>query len=436
MAEPRSRKLRLRLDAARERLAARREELESGSEDFADTSPSQSAGESASQSASGPGEVHVVVEPSERHYGAERGHPVSYGMRAAADWSWRLLVVAGAVALVGFLAWEFRVVVFPVFAAMLIAAGLAGPVQRLRRRGWNRALSAVTVFLLFLVVVSGSLTMVGNVVGDQFEDVVTQAQEGLQEIRDWLAGPPFNIDEAQHSEWIERATSLVQDNQGDITEGAAAAAGIALEIVIGILLMLFALVFLLYDGDRMWAWAVGLLPASVRARGASLGTAAWQTLGQYVRGIVLVAVFDAVGIVILLLILQVPLAIPLGVLVFFGAFVPFVGAFVTGALAVLVALVTQGLVAAVIVLIGIIVIQQLEGNVFQPLILGRMVRLHPLAVVLAVTVGSLAGGIIGAVVAVPIVAVLNTVIKHQRSQSGPDTPAVEVQSEEPSPPSQ
>ena len=380
--------------------------------------------------------MHVVVEPSERHYAAERGHPVSYGMRAAADWSWRLLVVAGAVALVGFLAWEFRVVVFPLFAAMLIAAGLAGPVQRLRRRGWSRALSAVTVFLLFLVVVAGSLTVVGNLVGDQFEDVVSQAQEGLAEIRDWLAGPPFHIDEAQHSQWIERATSLVQDNQGDITEGAAAAAGIALEIVIGILLMLFALIFLLYDGDRMWAWAVGLLPASVRARGASLGTAAWQTLGQYVRGIVLVAVFDAVGIVILLLILQVPLAIPLGVLVFFGAFVPFVGAFVTGALAVLVALVTQGLVAAIIVLVGIIVIQQLEGNVFQPLILGRMVRLHPLAVVVAVTIGSLAGGIIGAVVAVPIVAVLNTVVKHLRALSDSDAAAVKVQSDPRSSPSQ
>lgn len=365
-----------------------------------------------------PGEVRVVVEPSDRDYRDHQGHPVPYAVRAAADWSWRILVIAAAIALIGYLAWEFRVVVFPIFAALLIAAGLAGNVRRLRRMGWNRAWSAIMVFLLFIVVVAGSLTIVGNVVGDQFNDVVEQAREGLQEIRDWLAGPPFHVDEDQLSQWIERGSSVVQDNQSGLTEGAAAAAGVALEILIGIVLTLFALIFLLYDGDRIWAWVTRLLPSSARVRVGGAGAAAWQTLQQYVRGIVLVALFDAIGIVIVLLVMRVPLAIPLAVLVFFGAFIPLVGAFVTGALAMLVALVTQGLLAAIIVLIGIIVIQQLEGNVFQPLILGRMVRIHPLAVVVAVTVGSLAGGIIGAVVAVPFVAVLNTVVSFLAANPG------------------
>lgn len=407
MAERRPQGLRHRLDAVRERLADRRRELEAESDaELTSMLPPPPT------SAATPGEVRVVVEPTERDYRADQGHPVPYAVRAAADWSWRVLVIAGAITLVGYLAWEFRVVVFPIFAALLLAAGLSGHVRRLRRLGWNRAWSAVAVFLVFVVVVAGSLTLVGNLVGDQFGDVVDQAREGLQEIRDWLAGPPFRLDEEQLEQWATTLTSFVQDNQSDITEGAAAAAGIAFEILIGIVLTLFALVFMLYDGDRIWAWLTRLLPASARNRATSAGAAAWQTLGQYVRGIVVVAVFDAVGIIVVLLVLGVPLAVPLGVLVFFGAFVPLVGAFVTGALAMLVALVTQGLLAAIIVLIGNVVIQQLEGHVFQPLILGRMVRIHPLAVIVAVAIGSLAGGIIGAVVAVPFVAVLNAVVSH------------------------
>ncbi|MGH8828449.1 MAG: AI-2E family transporter, partial [Jiangellaceae bacterium] len=310
---------------------------------------------------------------------------------------------------------EFKVVVFPVVAAVLIAAGLGPLVSRLRMAGWNRGLSAVTVFVGFILVVVGSLTLVGNAVGDQFGEVVASAEAGLQEIKDWLAGPPLSIDEGQLNVWIDRAFSLVQDNEGAVTEGAVGAAAVAFEIVLGLILTLFALIFFLYDGDRIWAWLVSLLPSRSRAGTLGAGTVAWRTLAQYVRGTLLIAFFDAVTITILLLILRVPLALPLGVLVFFGAFVPLVGAFVTGALAVLVALVTKGLFAAIVVLIGIVAIQQLEGHVFQPFILGRMVRIHPLAVVIAVAVGSLAGGIIGAIVAVPIVAVINTAAKYLAS---------------------
>ncbi|SDT51994.1 AI-2E family transporter [Jiangella sp. DSM 45060] len=345
----------------------------------------------------------ATVSPS-----APDRHPVPKVVRDAAEWSWRLLIIAAAVAGVGWLAWELRLVIFPLVAALLLAAGLQPLVRRLRRAGWARGPASAVVFVGFLLVVVGSLTLVGNAVGGQFQDVVDQAEEGLQEIRDWLAGPPFSIDEAQLDRYIDRAVAVFQDDSA-VTEQAATAATVAIEILVGLALALFALIFFLYDGERIWTWVVRLFPSRARARAAAAGDVAWLTLGQYIRGTVLVALFDAVAITILLFILQVPLALPLGVLVFFGAFVPLIGAFVTGTVAVLVALVTQGLLIAIVVLVGLIVVQQIESNIFQPFILGRMVSVHPLAVAVAVAIGTLAGSIIGAIIAVPIIALVNTV---------------------------
>lgn len=347
--------------------------------------------------------------------------PVPRPVRDAADWSWRLLVIGAAIGGLGWLAWELKLVIFPLVTALLIAAGLQPFVRRLRAVGWNRGLSAATVFIGFLLVVVGSLTLVGNAVGDQFGDVVEQAREGLQEVRTWLAGPPFDVDEAQLDRWFDRAIAFVRDDDA-VTEQAATAATVAIEIFVGIVLALFALIFFLYDGERIWAWLVRLFPARSRVRAVAAGNVAWRTLAQYVRGIVLIALFDAIAITILLTILQVPLALPLGVLIFFGAFIPLVGAFITGTVAMLVALVTQGLLTAIVVLIGMVAVQQIESNVFQPFILGRMVRIHPLAVAVAVAIGTLAGSVIGAIIAVPIVAVGNTVGKYLAASSSPGRP--------------
>jgi predicted PurR-regulated permease PerM len=180
-------------------------------------------------------------------------------------------------------------------------------------------------------------------------------------------------------------------------------------------LTLVALVLFLYDGERIWAWTVRMFPRGSRARADGAGRQAWSTLTSYIRAQTVVALFDATFITILLFILGVPLALPLGVLVFFGAYIPLVGAVVSGALAVLVALVANGLVIALIVLAGIIAVQQLEGNVFAPLVLGRMARIHPLAVIVAITVGVLIAGILGGIVAVPIVAIANSVGKYLAS---------------------
>jgi predicted PurR-regulated permease PerM len=305
-----------------------------------------------------------------------------------------------------------RVVIFPVVAAVLISALLATAVRRLRAAGWNRGWSAATVVIVFLIAVVGLLTVVGEAVGDQFGEVADQAEQGLTSIQQWLAGPPFNLSAEQFQDWIDRAVQSLSQNREAITAGALSTATLAVEVVAGILLGLFSLIFFLYDGDRIWAFLVRLTPRNARERVFTAGQLAWLTLTQYVRGIVLIALFDATLISILLLILGVPLALPLGLLVFFGAFVPLVGAFVTGALAVLVALVANGWIQALIVLVGIVAIQQLEGHVFQPFVLGRMVRVHPLAVVIAVALGAYAAGIIGAVVAVPLVAVANTVASY------------------------
>jgi predicted PurR-regulated permease PerM len=398
-----------RIGAIRERLAHRRDELAAetdlSNQGLVDTQPDP---------------VRVVVAPAEPQlYDSDHTHPVPYGVRAAADWTWRLLVIAAGLALVGWFAWEMRVVIFPVIAATLIAALLAPLVRRLRAAGWNRALSAASVAVGFLIVVIGSLTVVGRAVGDQFGEVVDQAEEGLKSIQEWLAGPPFSLSPEQFQDWIDRVVASLGQNQQAITAGALSTATLAVEVVTGILLALFSLIFFLYDGDRIWAWLVRLLPRNSRERVDAAGQLAWRTLTQYVRGTVLVALFDGTTITILLLILGVPLALPLGVLVFFGAFVPLVGAFVTGALAVLVALVANGWLQALIVLVGIVAIQQLEGHVFQPFVLGRMVRVHPLAVVIAVALGAYAAGIIGAIVAVPLVAVANTVASSLVNSTAP-----------------
>ncbi len=322
-----------------------------------------------------------------------------------------MLVIVAAVALLGWLAWQLRLVVFPVAVAVLLAALLQPGVRWLRMKGWPRGGAATVVFIAFLIVVSGSLTLVGGVVSGQFGEVIEQAGRGLTELEAWFGGPPFYLSEEQIDLWVDRIVEALGQNEATLTEGAVSTASAAIEFLTGMVLTFVALVLFLYDGERIWAWVVGLFPRNARARAVVAGRQAWLTLTSYIRGQTVVALFDAVFITVLLLIFRVPLALPLGVLVFFGAYVPLVGAVVSGALAVLVALVANGLVTALLVLAGIIAVQQLESNVFAPLVLGRMAQIHPLAVILAITIGVLVAGILGGIVAVPIAAIVNSVGK-------------------------
>ncbi len=347
---------------------------------------------------------------------------VPASVRYAAAWSWRILLIAAAVALLGWGAWQLRVVTFPMVVAVLLAALLAPTVWRLRQAGWRRGAAAGVVLAGFIVLVVGVLTVVGQQVSGQFGQVATEAERAIAEIESWLATGPLQLSEAQITNLVDQVGSTIASNEERLAAGALSTAGAAAEVFAGIAIALFALFFFLFDGRNIWTWVLSLVPRSFRHDADQAGQRAFGTLIAYVRSTVLVATFDGVFITIWLLILSVPLALPLGVLVFFGAFIPLIGAFVTGALAVLVAFVTQGPIVALLVLAGIVAVQQIEAHLFAPLVMGRMVKLHPLAIVLAISAGGVVFGIIGAIVAVPLVAVVHTVATYFRSTGDPTGP--------------
>jgi predicted PurR-regulated permease PerM len=352
----------------------------------------------------------TIVMIGDGSTGPERGIPDP--VRSAAAWAWRFLLIIAAVVVAAYALWQVRLIVFPVVAALLVSALLYPAVRRLRTWGVGRALSAALVFVGGLVVIAGVFTLLTQLLTDQFGDISVNLQDGIDEVRSWLANGPLDLSETQIDQTLDDITKAVSDNRDILAGGAIATATAALEILTGTLLALFTTYFFLYDGQRIWNWCVGLFPRSAERSVAEAGRRAWRVLTSYVRATIIIAAVDAVGIGLVLVFVGIPLAVPLGVLVFFGSFIPIVGATVTGAVAVLVALVTNGAVAALIVLAGVIAIQQLEGHILQPLIMGRFVRIHPLAVVLSVAVGGVVAGIGGTVVAVPLVAVLNVVFQY------------------------
>lgn len=353
------------------------------------------------------------VQPVEQ----EAAHPlqrkgIPWNLRTVSDWSWRFLAIAAAVAVALYILVRLRLVVFPVIVGIFLTALLRPGVARLRAAGVGRGLAAAIVFVGSILVVVLIGTAVGQVLANSYDELADNVSRAIDDTKAWLAGPPFRISEQELQDALDTARQTIEENRQTLITGATGTAVIIIEVITGAILSLFATFFFLYDGERIWRWFVSLFPHDAIPHVARAGERAWTTLTGFVRGTMVVAFVDGFFIGIVLLILGVPLALPLAVLVFFGAFVPLVGATVTGALAVLVALVTEGLVTALLVLAGIIAVQQLEGHVLQPLVLGRFVRLHPLAVLLAVTAGGILAGIGGAVIAVPTVAVANTVGRY------------------------
>jgi len=335
---------------------------------------------------------------------------VSFSVRVAAEWAWRFLVLAGALAVLLWLVVTFRLVVFPVIVALLLSALLYPAVRRLTAVGLPRGLASAFVFVGGILAVVAIFVGLGQVLAAGFGDISTSVQDGFARIREWLTTGPLKLSDRQLEEYGENVRRAIEENRERLTTGAVQTATIAVEFAAGAVLILFTTFFFLYDGPRIWGWVVRLFPRHIETRVDQAGHRAWLTLSAYVRGTVLVALADGVFTTIVLLVLRVPFAVPLGVLVFFGAFIPLVGAVLTGVVAVLVALVTKGLVTALLVAAGVIAVFQIEGHVLQPFVLGRLVRVHPLAVVLAVTGGALVAGVAGALVAVPLVAVTNAVV--------------------------
>ena len=340
------------------------------------------------------------------------------GVRTAAAWAWRIILFIAAAYLLIRVIGLLRIVVIPIVVALLLAALLEPVAAALRARGMHRSLAAGLVLVTGLVVVLGGLALIVQTFIAQLDNLIAQVGDGIGEIQRWLAQGPLHLSQTQLNGGLARLQQSISDNQGRLTSGALSTATTLGEVVAGFFLVLFVLFFYLRDGARIWTFLCRLLPRRARIPVARAGHYSWHTLVSYVRATVVVALVDAIGIGIGLAVLRVPLAVPLAALVLLGAFIPVVGATLSGAVAVLVALVTVGPVKALIILGVVIGVQQLEGHVLQPLIMGRAVALHPLAVILAIATGVVTAGIVGGLVAVPLLAVANTAVRYLASHPG------------------
>ncbi|KQW14331.1 AI-2E family transporter [Streptomyces sp. Root369] len=355
---------------------------------------------------------------------------VPWGVRVAAEAGWRLLVLAGTVWVLMRVISSVQLVVFAFVVALLITALLQPTVARLMRHGVPRGPATALTAILGFVVIGLMGWFVTWQVMENIDDLSDQIQSGIDDLRNWLLKSPFHVTDKQINQIAKNLREAVGANTDQITSAGLEGVQVVVEALTGILLTFFSTLFLLYDGRRIWAWTLKLVPAAARPAVAGAGPRAWRTLTAYVRGTVLVALIDAVFIGIGIYFLDVPMAVPLAVFIFLFSFIPLVGAVASGALAVLVALVTQGVFTAVMTLAVVLAVQQIEGHILQPFILGRAVRVHPLAVVLTVATGGMVAGIGGAVVAVPLVAVTNTVVSYLKAyaeeQSAPPEPEDEV----------
>ncbi|MFI6075072.1 AI-2E family transporter [Actinoplanes sp. NPDC051343] len=346
---------------------------------------------------------------------------VPHSLRIAAAWSWRLIVV-GVVgwALLRFIS-IISVVMIPLAIALLLSALLAPAVGLLFRLKVPRSLATFLVLVGGIAVIAGTLTLVINQFIDGLPELTSKTTQGVRQIQEWAKTGPLHLSDAQLNDAINNAQNWVNSNTSTLTSTGLSTAATLAELVTGMLLVLFSTFFFLRDGRKIWRFIVRLFPLNARWSLADAGDASWQTLSSYVRATVLVAFIDALGIGLALVILKIPFPFPLAALVFLGAFIPIVGASVSGAVAVLVALVDQGWVVSLIVLGAVILVQQVEGHVLQPLIMGRAVAIHPLVVIVGIASGVILAGIIGALVAVPVIAVLNTGVRRL-GRTRPETP--------------
>ncbi|MFG3687906.1 AI-2E family transporter [Micromonospora sp. NPDC047740] len=404
--------------------------------------PDDAPGESAAPSPSTPGPAAPasaptagVAPPAALHNSttSRDDADVPHALRIAAAWSWRLIVI-------GLVAWALlkivgtiRIVIIPLAIALLLSALLAPAVGWLLKARFPRSLATGVVLVGGLAAVVGTLTLVVNEFIAGVPELSDKSSQGVRQIQSWLKTGPLHVSDSQINHYIDEAQKWISGNSKTFTTSALSTAATLAEVLTGTILVLFATFFFLRDGNKIWRFLVRLLPVAARWKVDDAGRASWATLGAYVRATVLVAFIDAVGIGIFLVIFNIPFAFPLAALVFLGAFIPIVGAALSGGVAVLVALVDSGPVTALIILGAVIGVQQLEGHVLQPLIMGRAVAIHPLAVIIGIAAGVVLAGIAGALVAVPLIAVLNTAIRRLAARTVPDTPpdAVVVASQAP-----
>jgi putative heme transporter len=337
---------------------------------------------------------------------------IPVGLERATQWSWRLLLIAAAIAVGLFLVVQLSFLIIPLFVAVLLAA-LAAPVSMgLRKLRFPRWLATVTTLIVFLAVVGGLVYLVINEVIRGWESLQARTILAYDDFVQYLLDSPLRVTEAQLNEWVTALATEFNINSSWILSGALSVTSSVGSWLVGAGIAIFALIFFIHDGSRIWEYVVSWFPKLARPAILGASRSGWSTLIEFVKVQILVAFVDALGIGLGAFFLGLPLVIPIAVAVFLGAFVPIVGGTVAAALAILVALVYEGPITALIMLIIVLAVQQLEGQILQPLIMGPALRIHPLAVVLSIAAGGYLVGIAGVLFAVPVVAFTNVAIKY------------------------
>jgi predicted PurR-regulated permease PerM len=346
-------------------------------------------------------------------------------MRTTARVSAELLLILAMLAVALWVLGRMWPIVWPLIVGLLLTT-LTWPAARfLRRHGWPPALAAAVVTVAFLLAVTGIVALIAVPMSSQTDELTDGVMEGIERLREWAAGPPLNIHDAQVTGALDSAMARIQDSVGSMVTAVASGVGTVVNGVVTAVLGVFLMFFFLKDGPRFLPWLGRQLPGRLATDVPAVALRSWETLGSFVRSQALVGLLDAVFIGLGLWILDVPLVLPLAVLTFVSAFVPIVGALFAGFVAVLIALVSNGLTDALIVLAIIVVVQQLEGNVFQPIIQSRGLGLHAAVILLAVTLGGSLAGIVGSLLAVPVAALIAVVWNYVREQLAdpPEEPA-------------
>jgi predicted PurR-regulated permease PerM len=359
-----------------------------------------------------PAETRAPAPRDERHDRSADRSDVPVALRIAASWSWRLALVILISGVLVYLLGRISLLVIPLMIAGLVAALLMPLKNALRRRRVPNGAAVAITLVGFFGLITGALLLVGRQLALGITSLGGEAQDGVQQVLAWLSQGPLQLTTSQIDQYLTDIGNAVQNNSASILSGALSFGTTAGHVAAGTLLTVFALIFFLLDGGRIWHFLVGLTPRRARAAVDGAGRRGWMSMASYVRVQMVVAAVDAVGIGVGAAVIGVPLALPLGVLVFLGSFIPIVGALATGCVAVLLALVANGWVNALVMLAIVLLVQQVEGHILQPLIMGPAVALHPLAVVLAVAGGTLLAGIPGALFSVPLLAVLNTSVRY------------------------
>ncbi|MBO1753999.1 AI-2E family transporter [Allobranchiibius sp. CTAmp26] len=349
---------------------------------------------------------------------------VSFGVQVAAWWSICVLLILAAITALGALLSHVYLVTVTITIAVMLCALLEPAVRILRGFGLPRPLAALLVFVLGIAAIAFLTWYALSQIAAAKDVLITQVQDAADTIRHWLVHGPLHVAPAQADKYTTNLGDTLAQNQGNILSGVASQASGALGILSGAVLCLFATLFMLLDNGSMWRWVVRLAPVHSRAHVATAGAAAWRTLTAYMRSLVLLGGINALAMVPAMWIAGLPLVAPLAVLIFLGSLVPLIGVIVAGVIVCLIALVTKGVATAIVMAVVLVLIVQLFGNLLNPIILGKAVDLHPLAILVTVTAGTLLAGAFGAFVGVPLVAVLNNGVKAIRNGRSPDSQEV------------